>query len=354
MKFRNFAYLALILIAVGCQDPSFSIKGEIDGAEGKSLILEKADNAGIWVPIDSTRLKSNGNFRFSAPAPAAPEIYRLAMDGNYIYFPIDSIENLSLKSSAANFATGFTLEGSDNAVNLASFEKELLKVAPYLSISDSAVNFKRRVYTNYLQHARGSVVSYYILTKTVDGKPLFEIPEDARYFAAVATSFRQFRPSDPRCQLLEQTAANGMRLKAEAQGKKRVVSAEEIGYFPISLPDESGNNVALSDVAGNGTPTVLVFADLSDPDSNNINSELKSLSSEGRIKVYHIGLDGDQLVWRNAAKNLPFTTVYANVSAAKDVCSTYQVSSLPTFFIINGSGSITSRHSDIQSVKKSL
>lgn len=354
MNIRSLAYLALAIIAAGCQDPSFSIKGEIEGGEGKSLILEKADNAGQWVVLDSTQLKSNGKFSFSSHAPGAPEIYRLAMDGNYIYFPIDSIENLTLKTSAANFARDFKLEGSENAVNLAAFEKQLIAAIPNLSIADSANNFKRRVYSQFLQHAKGSVVSYYILTKTVNDRLLFDPAEDARYFAAVATSFRQFRPGDPRCLLLEEIATRGMRQKAKAAGKHRVVEAEEINFFPISLPDEAGNRVALEDIAGKGTPTILLFSDLSDPNTNNINSELKKLVDQGRVKVYNVGLDSDALLWKNAAKNLPFTTVYANVSDASAVCAKYQVSAVPTFFIINSAGELTSRHSDIQSAIKAL
>ncbi|MDE6811957.1 MAG: DUF4369 domain-containing protein [Muribaculaceae bacterium] len=354
MKLHNLLYFTLVFGALSCQDPSFSIKGEVEGGDGRSLILEKADNAGIWTALDSTRLKSNGKFSFSMHAPAAPEIYRLAMDGQYIYFPIDSTENLTLKTSVAHFSNGFDIEGSENAVNMAAFEKQLIEIMPYLSTPDSATDFKRRVYSEYLQHARGSVVSYYILTKTVDGKPLFDIADDSGYFAAVATGFRQFRPSDPRCQLLEETATRGMRMKAEASGKRRGMTAEEISFFPISLPDEKGNVVSLNEVAGKGTPTVLLFSDLSDPATREINAELKRLVEQGRIKVYNVGLDSDHLVWKNAAVNLPFTTVHANVSAATEVCSSYQVAALPTFFIINPAGELTSRHSDIREVLKAL
>ncbi|MDE6271494.1 MAG: DUF4369 domain-containing protein [Muribaculaceae bacterium] len=343
--------VAVILGLAGCQDPSFSIKGEVQGAEGKTLVLEKADNAGYWIALDSTSLKSNGKFSFSGHAPAAPEIYRLALGDQYIYFPVDSLDNLTLKASAGAFATDFTLEGSENAVNMGVFEKQLIAASPYLSIPDSAAAFKRRVYARYLQNAKGSVVSYYILTKTVNDKPLFDPAEDARYFAAVATSFKQFRPGDPRCQLLENIATQGLRRKAEQSGRRRVVEAEELGYFPISLPDESGKDVALSDLAGKGIPVVLVFEDLANPDNVALNADLQKLSESGRAKVYSVGLDADQLVWRNAAKNYTFTTVYANVTNAQEICLKYQISDLPTLFVIDSAGSITGRSSDFDSLR---
>ncbi len=354
MKYSHLLLLPLLLAAAACQDPSFSIKGEIDGGDGKTLILEKADNAGQWISIDSTHLDSKGKFSFSGYPPAAPEIYRLALDGNYVYFPVDSIDRLTLTAPAARFSTDFTLEGTENAVNMAQFEKDLIAAIPNLSIPDSAASFKRKTFAKYLQNAKGSVVSYYILTKTVGGKPLFDTAEDARYFAAVATGFRQFRPNDPRCELLERTATEGLRRKAEAQGKTRIVEATELGYFPITLPDEAGHDVSLSDLVGKGLPVILVFEDLSDHDSEALTAELKDLAQNGRAKVYSVGMDPDQLVWRNIAKNLPFTTVYANVSQSRDLCVRYQFADLPTIFVISPEGSIIGRPADIEALRKLL
>lgn len=354
MKAYHLLYIPLLLGAAACQDPSFSVDGEIDGADGKTILLEKADNAGMWVALDSTKIKGNGRFSFKGHAPAAPEIYRLSLDGNYIYFPVDSIESITVKAPAASFATGFTLSGSDNAVAMERFEKELIAVSPYLNIPDSAKDFKRRVFSNYLQNAHGSVVSYYILTKTVNGKPLFDTTEDARFIAAVATSFREFRPGDPRCALLEKAATEGMRELSRSKGRKVVMEADEVALFPISLPDENGRNVALADIVGGGTPTLLVFSDLSDPDAMKLNSEIKKITDSGKAKVYSVGLDADHLTWRNAAKNLSWTTVHANVTEARDICAKYNVGSLPTFFIIDAGGSLSARPASIEEASKLL
>ena len=61
--------VACAALLSGCGEPSFKIKGEIYGAEDKSLVLEKSDFYGRWVAIDSTRVSSNGNFSISRPAP---------------------------------------------------------------------------------------------------------------------------------------------------------------------------------------------------------------------------------------------------------------------------------------------
>ncbi|MDE6330595.1 MAG: DUF4369 domain-containing protein [Muribaculaceae bacterium] len=354
MKFSHIICLSLPLLAASCSDPSFSIKGEIEGGEGKTVVLEKADNSGRWVAIDSTSLKAGGKFSFSPHAPMAPDIYRLDLEGRYVYFPVDSIDKLTLTASAANFSHDFTLSGSENAETLARFEKELLTSTAKLSVADSAKAFKRHIFTEYLLNARGSVVSYYILTKTVDGRPLFTPAEDAPYFAAVATSFREFRPNDPRCALLENTATEGMRRRAGQRGQRHVMEADEIGFFPISLPDESGKNVALSDIAGHGVPTLLVFSDFSDPEAMALNSRLKKLYESGKVKIYQVGVDADRLTWRNAASNLPWTTVFATVSEVNDICAKYMVTSLPTVFVIDARGDISARPGNLDEINSLL
>ena len=349
----SFAMAAMALLS-SCSDPSFTVKGEISGAKDKTLTLETADRAGYWVPVDSTRLGPGGKFSFKGAAPAAPDIYRLRLDGQYIYFPIDSIESINISASAAGFARDFELSGSDNALALAKFEKELLANSAKLENPDSAIAFKRHVYTAYLRDARGSVVSYYILTKTINDKPLFDPTADVSYFAAVATAFHQYCPEDPRTLLLERTATEGRRRLNAAAGKKTVMHAQEISYIPISLPDASGTNVPLSDLAGQGAPVAILFTDPDAPETPALNMEIKKLVESGALKVYNVGFSADMVTWRNAARNLPWTCVYADPDQATIIASQYQVTRLPAIFLINSAGELSGRYSDASSLAKAL
>lgn len=342
---------AAALFASCSGDPQFSINGTIENASDKTLILERPDHAGVWIALDSVHLKDNGKFNFKSLAPSDPQIYRLAIGDQYIYFPVDSIEHLSLKADAATFASSFEIEGSDNAKALARFEKELLAFAPHLTNPDSARNFKRRVYTSYLQDAQGSIVSYYILTKTVDNNPLFSPDEDGAYFSAVATSFRQFRPQDPRTMLLERTATEARKRHLANTGQQTVIQAEEINLIPVNLPDQDGNNIALSDIAGHGQPTALVFSDFTDANTPALNIELKKLYDAGKINIYNVCVADDQLEWRNSARNLPWTTVYANPTDLRKVVAAYMVDALPTIFLIDAQGNLQKRCATVEDLK---
>lgn len=351
--FSSIAASALLTLAA-CSEPSFTVKGEIENADGGSIVLEKADHAGFWIPLDSARLSSSGKFSIKRAAPSAPEIFRLRYGNEYVYFPIDSIETVTLKAPANAFATEFTLEGSDNAQQMERFEKELIAFSPMAGNPDSTASFKRHIYSEYLQNSHASVVSYYILTKVVGSKSLFGEDGDDRYFAAVATAFRQYRPDDPRTALLEDVASRMRRERRSRSGQRTVIEAPEINLVEIELPDEDGNKIKLSEYVGN-IPTLLMFCDLSDAETPAINARLRTRSEQGKFKVYQIGLDKDRLQWRNAAKNLPWATLYGgSPQEAASLAQAYMIPSLPAFFIIDANGNLTARANDVNDALKRL
>lgn len=361
---QNFAYLSKVnlmaafaacLFTTSCNQDDFNIKGEIYGADSKAVVLEKSDFSGRWVAIDSTRISSTGAFSIKRPAPAAPEVFRLSMGDKFIYVPIDSTETITVTSSIDKFGTEFTLTGSQKAETLEKFEKDVMSLQTGIS-PDSLNSFKKQVYAKYLMNAQGSVVSYYILTKFIGDKPLFnpQNDNDVKYFAAVATGFRELRPDDPRTALLEQTSMDALKRKNSSSGRKLELQAEELSVLEIDLPDENGANKKLTDLVGKGKPTVVIFSLLTHPDSPALNIELAKLYNSRGINFYNVSLDPDQYAWRDAAKNLPWVTVFDPDGEYSKAALKYNVSDLPTFFIYSSGGELVDRASNIDELKKKL
>ncbi len=355
--FNKFLLLCLpVAILTGCNEAKFKVSGKIEGADNQSLILAKSDYSGRWIAVDSTRTNASGSFTIKGEAPASPEIYRLSLGDKFIYFPIDSIESLTINSTAKDFGTEFTVEGSETAANMAAFEKELQK----LDTSDSTkvADFKRNVFNKYLRESRGSIIGYYVLTKIVDGKPLYDAADksDARYYAAVATSFDQFRPEDPHADMLRQVSLNAMRHHNTGTGKKRIIEAEEISMIDINLPNEEGKNVKLSDIVGKGKKVVLIFSLMTAEDSPQLNIALNEIyqAHGGNVDFYQVSLDGDQYAWRDAARNLHWTTVIDPAGMTSDALTKYNVGVVPTFFIYGADGSLSDRAHTIQELKSKL
>lgn len=338
-----------------CGEPTFKVKGDIEGADKQSLVIEKSDFYGRWMPIDSVKTSSSGSFSIKMHAPAAPEIYRLALGDRYIYFPVDSVETVTVKSTAASFGSSYELEGSDKARLMHDFDMEVVNL-PVDITPDSLASFKKSVFTKYLKDAQGSVVSYYVLTKTIGDRPLFDPSADGdyKYFAAVATGFESVRPNDPRAALLKKTANDAMKARRAAKGVYYELEADEVKIIDIELPDENGNMKKLSDIAGHGKPVVLMFGLLTHPESPALNLELTNLASARGFDMYQVSLDPDQYGWRDAARNLPWTTVHDADGEYSANARRYNVSNLPTYFIYSPNGELKDRAANLNELKKKL
>ena len=360
MKIKIFAAAivsAIMALALtSCGEAKFKVNGEIYDAEGKSVVLEKPDFLGQWQAVDSARIAADGTFSISSPAPASPEIYRLALDGRYIYLPIDSVEQLTVTSSGPKFGTDFNLTGSPQAEHLAAFEKELLALNATDSVS--LAKFKRNVYTKYIKDAQGSILGYYLLTKTLGNRPLYDAAdrEDAKYFAAVATQFEMFRPNDPHAEMLRKVSLDALRRRNTAlNGRRAVMANEDIKVLDIQLPDPNSNTAKLSDLVGKGTPVIVVFGMMNEKDSPAFNRQLADIYNKraASLKIYQVSLDADHYAWRDAARNLPWTNVI-DAGGTSDAITKYNVQQLPAFFIFDARGDLRERAEDFATLEKLL
>ena len=357
MKYHIVAIISSVLMILSsCGESKFKIDGEIEGADGQSVMLEKSDFNGNWVVIDSARIGGNGKFSISAPEPASPEIYRLSLGQRYIYMPVDSTEHLKVKTTLEGFGTNYEVNGSPQAELLAAFDKELMSLD--LSGSSSLSDFKRNVYTKYIKEGQGSILSYYVLTKIHNGKPLYDPSdfEDAKYYAAVATQFENYRPDDPHGQMVKQVSLEAMKNKNNALGKKNVIRADEIGIIDIELPDASGKTVKLSDIAGKGKKVAVVFSMMNEPESPAFNRELARIykAHEGSFEIYQISFDAGQYEWREASANLPWINVIDPDASSSTAIRDYNVGALPAIFIYDTKGELIDRAGSINDFEKKI
>lgn len=360
--FHTLSFCALIslplasLVSSCKSEPRFSLSGEVEGGANKSLVLEKSDFHGRWIPVDSVRVGADGKFSMKSDAPASPEIYRISLDDKFIYFPVDSIEHIAVKSPAADFGSKFEVAGTPQAENMAAFEKELMKLD--MNNEVAVAEFKKNVFNKYLRDSQGGIIGYYVLTKVVDGKPLYDAadPQDAKYFGAVATSFQQFRPQDPHANMLKGVTIEAMRRRNAGSGKRRVIEAQEVKMIDINLANENGKMVKLSDIAGKGKPVVVIFSVMNHPEAPALNKALADIynAKGGAVDFYHVSIDGDHYAWREAAKNLHWTTVIDPEGQTSDALRRYNVGAVPVFFIYNGAGELSGRAESIKELKSKI
>lgn len=345
MKKVYLAALAALALALGSCDrhAGWSISGDVAGAGDNTLVVEGFNN-GSWYVVDSVKAK-DGAFSYEAQAPAEyPEIMRLGYKGRYIYFPIDSIDRLSILADTANFDTDYRIDGSAEARGIRAIDSVLnasvAERGARMTVSDKQL--KQELFSRAYDDPKVMSV-YYLINKTIGQYPLFDLGNqaDLRLYGAVAQRFSNELPDDPRTQYL---VANYKRAKA-AQSEPTVLDATEVNLFDITRADENGKEQSLTDVASKNHVVVLSFTGYALESSPSytalLNKVYEKYHAQG-LEIYQLSFDGDEADWRQNAKNMPWITVWNTTTGGDRPLNDYNVGALPMSFIIVD-GTLTER-----------
>lgn len=347
-----FALIAVTLLVCACSNRNeFTVKGTIDGANEETLLLEAPMN-GRWFVVDSVKTNANGDFKISRQAPKYPEVFRLRLNEKSVYFPIDSLDNIELTSTASGFGTDYTLSGSENAVALMEVDKKIMSLVATAN-NDEVVkreNLKRELANRVLANSSG-IVAYYIINKYIGDSPLFDPSNstDLKIIGAVANAYNTYKPNDPRTAYLVSVLLEGQRAR-RATLEADTVFVEETPLIDIKLEDNKGIDHNLRKVTSKGDVVILNFTLYTAEQSPLYNKALADVYNKYKnqgLEIFQIAYDRDEFGWKTAAENLPWITVYDSAGAQSKNLTAYNVGSLPMIFIINRKGEIVERVTDI-------
>lgn len=356
---KNSIFFAIIATAVtmtACSDSnSWTVKGSINGADDKTILVQASDN-GRWYTLDSIKTGKSGNFKYSHKAAGFPDIYRLTLDGHSVYFPIDSIETVTISADTAAFDTGYTLGGSQLAENMMNIDRRIMTAVAAGTQVASDEQLKRELTQQLLADPAG-ILSYYIINKNVGGKPIFNPADkkDNKVIGAVANAYTIMRPADPRTSYLKRLyLANRPRIETNEPGD--TLHAREIKAFEINLYDNRGTQHSLLEELGKGNVVVLNFTAYAADESPAFNIALNKVYEKyhaNGLEIFQVSLDDNEHVWKSTAANLPWITVLNSV-ADNTVILNYNVQSLPTTYIFNRNGELVERVEDITTLDKAV
>ena len=356
---KRYYYLALAAVAMlcSCTGNQFKVDGKVEGAtDSVKLVLESSSN-GMWFVVDSITPGNDGSFSVSAEAPEYPNIYRLRLGGQSICFPIDSLDHITINTKADAFATQYTLSGSQHAEQVMKIDKEALQFSGGKASAEQLKAFKDKLAKEIIVDPAG-IVAYYAINKYVDQKPLFDPMDDSdlRIIGAVANSFNSFRPNDPRTSYLVSVLLAGQQRRRAAAEPTDTINASMASLIDIDLDDYNGKVHKLSEVAANNRLVVLNFTmyqgDFSPVYNKLLNDIYTSYKNQG-LEIYQISLDPDNVAWLQAARNLPWITVYDPNGQTSMFVGYYQVAGVPTSFIIKN-GEIVERVEDGNKLKAAI
>lgn len=342
---------ALTIVAAGCSSKEqWKVSGSIDGSAGKTVKLEAVDN-GVWYAIDSVTVGDGGTFSFVRDRMEFPDIYRLTIDGRSLYFPVDSVETIAVSAKFGDFDMNYKISGSRSAEMMQSVNdkiREAVGRSGYAALGEDSV-LKRQV-AEILQSDWSNIVSYYAINKSVGDVPLFDPSRsfDRRIINGVANMYSTKRPNDPRTELLKHMSFENRR--AYSTGVPSRVIATEVPFMEISLADKDGRQRSLTEEWEKGKTVILNFTLLTVPEAPAYNIALGKVYDRYKdqgIEIFQVGCDDDEFAWRMAAKNLPWITVYNSIRNRAENLMKYNVSSIPTTFVIAADGNRVERVDDI-------
>ena len=356
MKKYILALAAMASMVTSCGDSNqFSVEGNIADAADETMWFQSSVS-GRWITIDSVKINSSGNFKYSRTAPNSPEVYRLVLGEKAVYFPVDSLENIELNSNKAGFGVDYTLAGSEDAVNMMNVDK---KVRELYGADEATVEAYKKELVKQILINPSSIVSYYILNKHIGDKPLFDpnVKADNKVYGAVANAYYSQKPNDPRTALLVSTFIQNRNVPVKEVSAADTLYATEAKILEINLPDETGKKCSLAEITGKGKVVLLNFTAMTADESpayNKLLSDIYNKYKSRGFEIYQVGLDGNIAKWKMASQNIPWITVYDEAGIQSINLVHYNVGMLPMSYIIDRSGEIVERVIDQAELSKAI
>jgi peroxiredoxin len=367
------------MIIGGCgKSDKFTVKGVVAGASGLTLFLEHTGLSTTTV-IDSLKLKPDGKFSFKQKRPEYPDLYRLKLKNKLIHFSVDSTETIIFTADAHNFATSYTVEGSENCkaikeITLAQLDANLEihklrdsygmnlippDTATYQEIALKTIKFYKDIALKYIYGVPASPAAYYALFQQIDGLLFFDLYDrtDLKAYGAVATSYKTFYPESPRTKQLETLVLQSMKVtRGERKNTLNIKDAKEVSFIDIELPDLNNHKIKLSDIAQKKSVLVnfTAYQTAWSPDLNIQLYELYNKYKEHGFEIYQISLDSDVHFWKNAASNIPWTSVLDPQSIHSSIAAIYNVKQLPALFLLNKKGELVKRIESIGALEDDI
>lgn len=379
--FNLFAVTAVVLAAFtlgSCGNKKFRIDGKIGGADGSMLYLENLSLDGP-VAIDSVKLGSEGTFEFTGDAPEAPEFYRLRIEGDIVNISIDSTETVSIKASMPGMASNYEVEGSENcsvirelALKQMDLQRRIIAIQKNGMLGldatrDSIVKvidaYKQDIKMNYIFKEPMKSSSYFALFQTIGSSLIFnprESEEDIKVFAAVATSWDVYHPDAVRGKNLHNITIEGMKNIRIVQNKmaKQSIDPTRItvsNIIDVTLLDNKGNARSLTDLKGR--VVLLDFHVFGTKESTKRIMMLREVYNKYHdrgLEIYQVSLDPDEHFWKTQTAALPWISVRDPQGLNSSNLSSYNVQSLPTFFLIDRNNVIYKRDAQIKDLDSEI
>ncbi len=378
------AAVAVLAMASCSREPAFTVEGTIEGAQDSTLYLFHRSMSGT-VLLDSTTADGSGHFSLRSAAPDCPDLYVLAVGQQgreYVNFSVDSTETVTISGRLPGLAQHYTVSGSPSSeqIRLLALMHSQLQQRVY-DLEDNGMmqqqpqvmvdslermlrQYKDTVMRSYIVKEPQSAYAYFALMQKLNHRYMW-MPNDIfmmddsiddKAYRAVATCWKQFYPESERAQqlfnMVERHITNKRKVAAQQQ---RLFDEDRINVsniIDLSLPDRKGKERTLTELKGQ--VVLLDFHLFASPESGARMLKMRELYNryhERGLEIYQVSIDQSEFEWKQAAASLPWITVF---DPSAQSCISYNVTTVPDFFLIDRDNALQYRSSQIDNLDKAI
>lgn len=360
----------LLFFATACHQAR--LEGQVEGLSSDTLVVEKLF-VSYALATDTLQTGPAGRFsckvKFDSPNP---EFYYLNHRGR-------RLATLLLKQGDKVWVEADTLghcriTGSEESARLMESDREYAKIAAKcnsLSVrlqdlpqnTTHATSLRRELAQNYIQLYRSSIryimennrslTSVPVIFRKLGDMPLFNQRTDALHFRSLADSLASVYPTSPYVRALQKEASARER---QLSYGSQIDSVAVVGFPEIELPDLQSRKIALSSLESK--VIILHFWTSSDGQQKLFNQDvLKPLYTQYHdkgLQIYQVALDTDKFAWAQVVKaqKMPWINVCDIRGGASNLVMLYNVSNLPTTYIIAGGELYAEQPKDAASLRQ--
>jgi hypothetical protein len=380
---RKYIIVAIAALCLAsCSKEKFHVEGTLTNAKDSLLYFEHNGLDGFSI-VDSVKLDETGTFSFSGDKKDNPEFYRLRIAGQIINIAIDSTETVSVKGSYPMMATNYTVSDSyenEKIRELALKQIDLQSRCQQLANDntmgvDSTVvairrlvdSYKYDISRNYIYKEPMRAYAYFALFQyiTVNNQSSLifnprENIDDAKVFAAVATSWDTYYPKSERGENLHNIAIEGLKdrriVKAQQQGTNIEIDpskVREAGVIDLPLMDNKGVVRHLTDLTGQ--VVLLNFHVFDSEGSTEFIMALRELYNKYHargLEIYQVSLDDNEHFWKTQTAALPWINVHDGSGMSQAYLA--PVATTPVFYLIDRGNNIVRNPAQISNLEAEI
>ena len=351
MKSYRLVVLGLMALLAASCGKNASIQGTLTDAPGRDVTVKYLD-VNVTRTLDTVKTDASGAFKY------AMDIEEGQPQFVYLYYGDTKVASLLLQkgdkvSVTADTLGHYSVTGSEECARLQQVEQDFSAFLSDLNatiassegegpelnraVSRKYVDYYRKALTYVVSHPHSLTTIPVLYQRINEGFPIFKEDGDAIHFRSAADSLKAVYPQSGYVKALEKEAARRTNLMALAL---KMRDAEQQGFPDLEMADVKGEKARLSDV--DAKVILVLFWNAADAAQKMFNiDQLLPLYKEYHPKgfeIYAVNADADKTLWGTTVRNqqLPWINVCDGFGAASVALQRYNVTALPSLYLIAG------------------